>query len=229
MNPVRTLLRRPAPAAALAAVAILVLSGLPALQPGPQLYEPAEKGGPRAGFPDEFIRYHNWIRAEERGGQSAYAVGYRYDELDRARSRRAVAKRSMPAMIWTERGPANVGGRTRALLVDAGDASGATWFAGSAGGGVWKTTNRGISWTHVTEGLPNLAFSSLAQSASDPDVLYAGSGEGFFNGDALQGAGVFKSTDHGQTWFRLSSTNRYDFRYVNRLVANPGNPDEVVA
>src|SRR5262249_14084980 len=61
------------------------------------------------------------------------------------------------------------------------------------------------------------------------NVLYAGTGEGYFNGDAVRGAGIFKTTDGGSSWTRLTATNTSDFFYVNKLVVSPHASSRVYA
>ncbi len=128
------------------------------------------------------------------------------------------------ALAWTERGPNNIGGRTRAIIVDKNDVTGNTIFAGSVGGGIWKCTNfttAGYTWTRVNDKMDNLAITALAQDPSNLQVMYAGTGEGFFNFDAIRGGGIFKSTDGGATWAALASTvpgTSSDFSYVQDVV-----------
>lgn len=121
---------------------------------------------------------------------------------------------------WTSLGPGNIGGRTRAIVVDP-TGPGATWYAGGVAGGVFKTTNSGASWAPVGDStLTNLAVTALALKPGLPTTLLAGTGEGFTspNGDAVRGAGIFKSTDGGATWAQVAGTNTANFYYVNDIV-----------
>jgi len=131
----------------------------------------------------------------------------------------------LTALAWQERGPSNVGGRTRTIMIDRRDASGNTVFAGSVSGGLFKTTNFTIAtptWTAVNDFLPNLAISALVQDAVNPDEMYAATGEGWFNIDAVRGTGIYKSTDGGNTWNLMASTA--GFEYVQDFVIdNNGN------
>lgn len=128
---------------------------------------------------------------------------------------------------WTELGPGNIGGRTRALLIDPTGPD--TMYAAGVAGGVWKTTNGGASWTPLDDLLPNLAVCSMAFDTADTRIIYAGTGEGFFNGDMVRGAGIFKTTDSGQSWSRLESTATNDFHYVNDIVVSPNDSQTVYA
>ncbi len=133
---------------------------------------------------------------------------------------------------WTELGPGNVGGRTRALLVDPGNSN--TMYAGGVAGGVWKTTDGGLNWTPLDDLMDNLAVTSMVfqqqgSGSVNTAVIYAGTGEGVFNLDAVRGAGIFKSTDSGVTWTQLTATNNSNFYYVNKIVASPNNSQVLYA
>ena len=127
---------------------------------------------------------------------------------------------------WTPLGPGNIGGRTRALVVDPVDPQ--TMYAAGVSGGVWKSTDGGASWRPMSDLLPSIAVVSLAMAPSDRNVLYAGTGE-FFTGDGVRGAGIFKSTDGAVTWTRLAATDTPDFYFVNRLAVSPSNPARLYA
>lgn len=133
----------------------------------------------------------------------------------------AAAAAAEAASGWTNIGPGNVGGRTLALLIDPNDA--ATIYAGTADGGIWKTTDTGASWAPIGDMLPSLAVSTLIMDPNSSSTLYAGTGEGAFNGDAAQGAGVFQSLDAGNTWNQMPGTGTQDFYYVNKLVLSPAS------
>lgn len=126
----------------------------------------------------------------------------------------------VPAAGWTALGPGNIGGRTRSIVIDPTDTR--RIFAGGIGGGVWRSTNAGASWSPTDDLMGNLAICSLVAHPTDPDTLYAGTGEGFGNVDAIRGDGIFTTTDGGVTWAQLPSTaSNADFRYVNALAISP--------
>lgn len=128
---------------------------------------------------------------------------------------------------WEFVGPQNVGGRVRALVIHPTQPN--TMWAAAVGGGVWKTTNGGLAWAPISDFLPNIAVASLALDPKNPNVLYAGTGEGFGNVDAIRGAGIFKSVNGGQTWARLSATANSNFHYVNDIVISPTNSQRLYA
>lgn len=128
---------------------------------------------------------------------------------------------------WNSLGPGNVGGRTRALLIHPRTPD--IMFAGAASGGVWRTIDAGKSWKPLTDLLPNLAVNALAFDPNNPDTIYAGTGEGYFNADATRGAGIFRSFDGGNTWRRLEATNTKSFYFVNDIVVSKNNSKRVYA
>ena len=158
---------------------------------------------PQPGFPDQFAQVLYDMRVPSDRVLPEYKPGYRFRELDKApRSIRSADK----SVVWNQRGPGNVAGRARGIIVDPGDATGLTWFIAAVGGGVWYTADGGSTWAHLTDDMPNLAIQSLAMAASNPDVIYAGTGESFYNVDTMNGNGIIKSTDRGVTWAPLAST-----------------------
>ena len=129
---------------------------------------------------------------------------------------------------WQSLGPGNVGGRTRALLIDPTNPD--IMYAAAVAGGIWKTTNGGNTWNPLNDFLANIAVTCLAFDPSNPNTIYAGTGEGFFNADGVRGAGIFKSTDAGAHWTRLASTiSNANFFFVNDIVVSPANGQHVYA
>ena len=105
---------------------------------------------------------------------------------------------------WVERGPTNVGGRTRAIMFDPNDPTRETVFAGGVSGGLWKNTaisNAGSTWTRVNIA-DNLNVSSLTFDPNNTNIFYVGTGECYTAGDA-GGNGVWKSINAGSTWTRV--------------------------
>ena len=109
-------------------------------------------------------------------------------------------------MSWTQRGPVNVGGRTKGIMFDPNDTTNETVFAGGVSGGIFKNTNISnpdSEWTLVTKNIPqNIAVSSLAYDPNNTQIFYAGTGESYTAGDAL-GNGLWQSKDGGDTWNKV--------------------------
>ena len=186
-----------------------------------------EKKNITYGNPGKFFELHNQIRTRSNEKEPSYPPNYKLNELTKARNKAGTSAIRTKSLDWIERGPANVSGRTRAIVVDPDDPEYNTWFAGAVSGGIWKTTDAGQSWTHLTLTLPNLAIGTMVMAPSNHDVMYAGTGEGLAGIDKVRGDGIFKSTNRGQNWFQLPNT--IEFASVNRLIVDPNNENIVVA
>ena len=130
---------------------------------------------------------------------------------------------ALAGVVWKERGPSNVSGRTRAIMVDPNTGSGLKVFAGGVAGGLWVTNDISASppvWTPINDLMSNLAISSIAADPSNPLIMYAGTGEGYFNLDAMAGAGIYKSVNGGNTWTQLAATNNNNFVFVFKVAVN---------
>lgn len=128
--------------------------------------------------------------------------------------------RAMSAMRYRYIGP--VGNRVSAVAGIPGDPN--TYYAGAASGGIWKTIDGGINWQPVFDDQDVHSIGALAVAKSNPDIVWAGTGEPHIRSHISVGAGVFKSTDAGRTWQKvgLEETGR-----IGRIVIHPGNPDIV--
>jgi photosystem II stability/assembly factor-like uncharacterized protein len=134
---------------------------------------------------------------------------------------------------WEFLGPGNIGGRTRALLIDPRNAD--VIYAGGVSGGIWKTSNGGGFWKPIGDNLANLAVNSMAMHPEDSTTLYAGTGEGYFREELrgtalpLRGDGIFRTRNGGDTWEHLASTRNSDFHWVNDVVVSRRDPRRVYA
>jgi PKD domain/Secretion system C-terminal sorting domain len=131
---------------------------------------------------------------------------------------------------WTNRGPNNVGGRSRAIWVDLNDPTRKSVFVAAATGGLWKTENITAVkpiWQLVDDWSAALAISSLVQDVNNPKIMYMGTGD-VAAGDA-PGKGVMKSTDGGKSWTLLASTTTGGFNRCAALSINPANGDIFVS
>jgi photosystem II stability/assembly factor-like uncharacterized protein len=126
-------------------------------------------------------------------------------------------------LSWRQIGPFR-GGRLAA--VTGVPSSPETYYIGAALGGVWKTTDGGNRWTPIFDHAGALgSIGAVAVSASNPDVIYVGTGESAPREDASFGDGVWKSTDAGSTWTHMGLD---DTRHIARIVIDPHNPDLVL-
>jgi photosystem II stability/assembly factor-like uncharacterized protein len=98
------------------------------------------------------------------------------------------------------------------------------FYFGAVGGGVWKTTNAGRTWTPIFDAEPIASIGAIAVAPSDPNVIYVGSGEADMRDDISYGNGIYKSTDAGKTWVRIGLE---DSRQIGQIVVDPHNPDRV--
>src|SRR5579872_5295424 len=103
-------------------------------------------------------------------------------------------------LTWRLVGPYR-GGRVLAVTGVVGEPD--TYYFGSVGGGVWKTTDGGISWTPMSDKEKLASIGAIAVAESDPNVVYVGTGEACIRNNILQGNGMYKSTDAGKTWQSL--------------------------
>ncbi len=151
----------------------------------------------------------------------------------------AAAKRRAASVRVESRGPNNLGGRTRAVVVDISDPSGMTMLAGGVNAGVYRTVNGGASWVKTTPPDALHSVTAIAQDPSSPNVWYYGTGElqGTASvGSFLSGHGVWKSVDGGLTWSQLLATasasfENFDgfFDLVHRLIVDPATGDVYAA
>jgi hypothetical protein len=176
------------------------------------------KRSPDGHSPIPVKRYLDAIAHGERMPQYSTASGTRLPSI---REMRTTSIEPLSLGTWAALGPGNIGGRTRAFLINPVDPS--VMYAAGVAGGVWKSTNSGRSWTAFGDLLPNIAVSSLAFDPTNTQIIYAGTGEGFFNSDSARGGGIFKTTDGGSSWVQLASTSTSDFFFVNDVVISPND------
>ena len=128
----------------------------------------------------------------------------------------------LDALKWRCIGPPR-GGRVVAVAGDP-EHRGVFYF-GACAGGVWKTTDGGIYWRCVSDGFfDSASIGALAVAGSDPNVIYAGTGETEIRLDVSYGDGIYKSTDAGRTWSHLGLR---ESKFVGRIHIHPDNPELV--
>lgn len=178
----------------------------------PQLYDAASRRVAALG------RFSSAIGRDLPASQPAarlWRSGSRVMSLSGASSATAVLD------AWTPLGPGNIGGRTRVVRYH--PTAPTTIFAAGVSGGLWRSDDNGANWVPTGDGLTNIAVNSLLIDPANPDIMYAGTGEGYLReeirgtGLPLRGAGIYLTTDGGRNWQQLPATNTPDFHWVNDL------------
>src|SRR5215467_14945509 len=128
----------------------------------------------------------------------------------------------LSGLRWRMIGPFR-GGRSIAVSGIAGDPN--TYYFGGVGGGVWKTTNGGITWNPIFDSQPISSIGALAVAPSNPNTIYVGTGEADFRSNLTYGNGVYKSTDAGKSW---TNVGLRDTRHISRIIVDPANANIVL-
>jgi hypothetical protein len=179
--------------------------------------------------------YYNLLRADPRTGQiNLDVVKALYRDLENMPHYRSGLFTGPDK--WESKGPDNVGGRSRALVIDKDNPN--ILYTGGVSGGIFKSVNGGQYWVrkYYNTNLGGLTINCMVQTKNGD--LYAGTGEMVFtnmsgpSGDltsGLIGSGVFKSTDRGETWSKLASTSAAFWNNVQMLAADPNNGQKLYA
>jgi photosystem II stability/assembly factor-like uncharacterized protein len=116
-----------------------------------------------------------------------------------------------------------IGNRLTSVVGIPGDSN--TYYVGAASGGVWKTIDGGVHWEPIFDSQLVSSIGALAIAPSDPNIVWAGSGEPWIRSHISVGQGIYKSTDAGKTWqlMGLEKTGR-----ISRIVVDLKNPDIVL-
>lgn len=133
-----------------------------------------------------------------------------------------LSEAALQGMKWRQIGPFR-GGRALTATGVPGDPS--TYYFGAVAGGVWKTTDGGASWAPLTDKTPIMSVGAIAVAPSDPNVIYAGTGESCIRGNISYGDGMYKSMDAGKTWTHMGLE---DTRHISKVLIDPANPNVVV-
>jgi photosystem II stability/assembly factor-like uncharacterized protein len=122
------------------------------------------------------------------------------------------------ALHFRDIGPGVTSGRIQDIQIDPKNP--AILYVGTAGGGIWKSTNKGFTWEDVFGDQPDNAFGALAIFEGDTNIIWAGSGEQNNRQSSSWGGGVYRSTDAGKTWTHVGL---HDTRSIGRIVTDPSN------
>jgi photosystem II stability/assembly factor-like uncharacterized protein len=138
------------------------------------------------------------------------------------RNGHAVAPGLLTSLEWRSIGPYRGG---RVVAVSGDPVHSHTFYFGSTGGGVWKTSDGGLFWENVSDGFfKRASVGGIAVAPSDPNVIYVGMGEATIRGNVSHGDGVYKSTDAGKTWTHLGLE---DTRNIGKVRIHPTNHEIV--
>jgi photosystem II stability/assembly factor-like uncharacterized protein len=133
-----------------------------------------------------------------------------------------VASGPFGSLRWRSLGPARGG---RSIAVTGSAARPYEYYMGATGGGLWKTSDGGVTWRAVTDGqMHSSSVGAVAVAPSNPDVVYFGTGESDIRGNIIQGDGAYKSTDAGKTWTHIGLV---DTQVISKVRVHPTNPDLV--
>jgi photosystem II stability/assembly factor-like uncharacterized protein len=122
-------------------------------------------------------------------------------------------------MRWRLIGPFR-GGRALTAVGVPGQPN--VFYFGAVGGGIWKSTDAGTVWEPIFDAEPIASIGAIAVAPSNPNIIYAGTGEADMRSDITYGSGVYRSTDAGRTWAFIGLK---DTRQIGRILVDPHNPD----
>jgi hypothetical protein len=141
---------------------------------------------------------------------------------------------SLNSSFWTAIGPGSlqsggglVSGRIAGIAVDPTNAN--NIYIAAAGGGVWKTTNGGTSWTPLTDNQVTLAMGAIAIAPTDPMKIYAGTGEANNSEDSNRGYGILVSNDGGATWTLSNAGGAFTGVVIGQIAVDPTNENTAYA
>lgn len=197
----------------------------PIASPDDELVEPATGARLSLGYLGDVRAYPN-----RQVPALGFAQAFEESQLMESRQKR----KGKASTVWETLGPVNVGGRTLALAINPIHPD--TMFAGSASGGLWKSTTAGVglnAWEYVSTGFPVLGVSAIAMDPQNPEVMFIGTGEDYGTDVNMPGIGpvrttrgsygigILKSTDGGDTWTKSLDWTLDQRRSVQKIQVNP--------
>ncbi len=127
-----------------------------------------------------------------------------------------VARQPFDGLRFREIGPAAMGGRLHDIVIDPKNP--AVLYVAAASGGVWKSSNKGVTWKDIFGNQPDNTFGALAIFEGDPNIVWAGTGENNNRQSSSWGGGVYRSTNGGETWTHVGLR---ETRAIGRVVLHP--------
>lgn len=189
----------------------------------------------RAGPPKERVKGAPPPRSSRHKNRAAWFRArvtwpLREADLDHLRGeiRRVQRTLATPAkkLTWTLAGPSNIGGRCTSVVAHPTDPQ-RLWI-GAAGGGVWRSTDAGLTWKPSWKSKTPLQIGALALDPANPAVLYAGTGEANLSADSYAGDGVYRSTNGGRSWKRWAGVAQGIPRRIGSIAVDPFDPAHVL-
>ena len=168
------------------------------------------------------IALHQSAFAQESTVQTAASSSEQTPPQSREDPNKSPIEKAFERLEWRSIGPANMGGRTADIEGVPGDPS--IVYVATASGGLWKTTNGGVTWKPIFERQGTISIGDIALAPSNRDVVWVGTGESNVRNSVSFGDGVYKSTDGGKTWQHMGLR---DSEHISAIAIHPQNPDIV--
>ena len=146
-----------------------------------------------------------------------FSQGISAQDLDRDAVEQAVSGLSL-----REIGPAVMGGRIADIAVDPTDPT--TWFVAVGSGGLWKTTNAGVTWTPVFDDQDSYSIGTVTIDPNVPDVVWVGTGENVSGRHVGWGDGIYRSRDGGRSW---ENVGLGESQHIGKILIDPRNSNVV--
>ncbi|MEM7413957.1 MAG: hypothetical protein AAF389_00585 [Gemmatimonadota bacterium] len=147
------------------------------------------------------------------------------ERLERFRMHRALVESSPFASIpWQHLGPTNISGRATDVAVAEPRGQTYTIYVAGAAGGVWKTDNEGVTWENVFDEEITASIGDVAIAPSDPQQVWVGTGEANIFRSSHAGAGIYKSSDAGESWTHMGLA---ETQTIGRVIVHPTDPNTV--
>lgn len=202
--------------------------------------EKEEENEEEGGY-QQFARWENFMRERAYPSGKINNPDILITEYERTKNLRVASSIQSINPNWTFIGPpvvpAGGGGAGRVNCVAFDPVNNTTMYVGAAGGGVWKTTDGGLTWSSTTDQLASISIADIAIDPLNPNIIYVATGDGYGYevwGNIFWGgtytAGVMKSIDGGLTWSQSGLTYaQSQSEIVQRLIINPQNPNILLA
>ncbi|MBA2422300.1 MAG: T9SS type A sorting domain-containing protein [Chitinophagales bacterium] len=126
--------------------------------------------------------------------------------------------------LWSLEGPGNIGGRINCMAIESGNEN--VIYAGNASGGIFKTTDGGITWLPIFDAQPYLAIGAITIDPNNHQTIWVGTGDLNISGYPFIGDGVYKSVDGGATWVHMGLTEE---SIVSKILVDPSNSNTIYA